>query len=397
MRTNSNNIDRLDNDEIVQDEFDFTSQYSDNLPLILQALNISLVVTSYQSSRLILVRSQDDSLETHLCTFPRPMGVYADRQQITLGTLGQVISFKRSDGVLKKVKAGQLDAPDLGKKLQEQDPDSFSEYLEERKEQLDDFKQADALYLQRASITTGMINIHDIAWGNEGLWVVNSAFSCLATLSPDYSFVARWKPPFIDRLVPEDRCHLNGMAMLDGRPKYVTTFNQNNTRDSWQGGKKFNGTLINIDNNTILLDDLILPHSPRCHHGLVYFCDSGRGEVHSYDPATRQRKTVCKLPGFTRGLTFVGDLMLVGLSKIRQSESAHQIPLISDLGVENSQCGIWLVNLTSGEEIARLSFNGDVEQVYDIAVVEDSTVPALSTQDSALDRHLFEFTQESLL
>jgi hypothetical protein len=52
--------------------------------------------------------------------------------------------------------------------------------------------------------------------------VVNTAFSCLCTLDGRHSFVPRWRPPFITSLAAEDRCHLNGMAMADGAPKYVT-------------------------------------------------------------------------------------------------------------------------------------------------------------------------------
>ena len=29
-------------------------------------------------------------------------------------------------------------------------------------------------------------------------------------------FSPRWRPPFVSALAPEDRCHLNGLAMVDG-------------------------------------------------------------------------------------------------------------------------------------------------------------------------------------
>jgi len=188
--------------------FSYESTYTDNFPGILKGLNISLAVTSYQSDSLFFIRSDGHTINTHFKTFPRPMGLYADLNRLTLGTFSQVLEFKRCDNILKKIKNGDLDkTTNMSRKILEKDPKLMKELIDERKKELEEVKKSDALYLPRASITTGMINIHDIAWGDEGLWVVNSTFSCLSTLSPEYSFIARWKPSFITELVPEDRCH----------------------------------------------------------------------------------------------------------------------------------------------------------------------------------------------
>ncbi|QSX37420.1 TIGR03032 family protein [Shewanella sedimentimangrovi] len=390
---NNNNV--ALSSEVIKEDFNFSSRHSDNLPAILDALNISLAVTSYQSQQLILIRTQEGRLDTNLNTYPRPMGIYSDGQRITLGTLNQVIDFKRSDSILHKIRDGLLDdSSQLPSKLQERDSDSVQQYLARRAEQLDEIKNADALFVQRASLNTGMINIHDIAWGNEGLWVVNSTFSCLATLDPEYNFIARWIPPFITELQPEDRCHLNGMAMLDGEPRYVTTFNQANSQDSWQESPQLDGTLIDVKSGETLLTGLIMPHSPRCYAGQVYFCNSGTGEIQIYNPKNRQTRTLCKLPGFTRGITFVGELMLVCTSKLRASERAATIPLQTELPPGNSICGIWLLDPETGTQLANLQFTGDVEQIYDIAVIPHCRVPELARQEDALTRHLFEFRQE---
>jgi uncharacterized protein (TIGR03032 family) len=60
-----------------------------------------------------------------------------------------------------------------------------------------------------------------MAWAGDDLWVVNTRFSCLCTLDDRFSFVPRWRPPFVPALAAEDRCHLNGLAMADGRPRYA--------------------------------------------------------------------------------------------------------------------------------------------------------------------------------
>ena len=78
--------------------------------------------------------------------------------------------------------------------------------------------QHDACYLPRSCHVTGNIGVHELAWAGDELWVVNTRFSCLCTLDPDYSFVPRWRPPFVSALAAEDRCHLNGLAVADGGP-----------------------------------------------------------------------------------------------------------------------------------------------------------------------------------
>jgi uncharacterized protein (TIGR03032 family) len=387
--------------ELKRPELDFGSTFSSNLPAILSLLNISLAVTSYQSQRLILIQAKGDTVETKLKAFSRPMGLYADARRLTIGTLNQVIDFQYAAASLQKVKQGGLDKlTELPAKLQDSDWQVNTEILAERQQQLDDLKAADALLLERAALTTGMINIHDIAWGKQGLWVVNSTFSCLSRLSPNYSFIACWKPPFINDLVPEDRCHLNGMAMLDGEPRYVTTFNQSDRRDSWRlKGQQAVGTLIDIKQNRILKDDLLLPHSPRCHNGWVYYCVSGHGEVQRYHPETEVTELVCQLPGFTRGMAFIGDLMLVATSKVRPSQlhdnqSAPPMPLQQRLGDTESICGVWLVDTKTGDVIASLQFEGDVTQLYDIAVLHGAPNVELLQHTDVLASHLFEFSQE---
>ena len=112
--------------------------------------------------------------------------------------------------------------------------------------QLDPPGTYDACYLTRAALYTGGINCHELAWADDELWVVNTLFSCLCTLDDEHSFVPRWRPPFISQYAPEDRCHLNALAMADGKPKYVTVFGTTDTRDGWRPSKVSGGCLIDV-------------------------------------------------------------------------------------------------------------------------------------------------------
>jgi len=414
---------------LLQEELDFECEYTDNLPSILKKLNISLAFTSYQAGRLMLIRSDGESLDVNFKSFPRPMGLAATEEGLTLGIFTQIVNFQREDGLLEMLKQplqsieDDITAPRIKPKENDAEKQELSEskYDEENSatvvgdapEQVEDKaeikltpeqleKQAeqqakmkeyqeklnapvdervDACFITRSAHYSGMINIHDIDWGDEGLWAVNSSFSCLCTVEPDYSFVPRWKPHFISKLVAEDRCHLNGMTLRDGKPAYVTTFSKFDKAGMWRAGDKFDGTLMDVETNKILLDGLAMPHSPRWYKDRVYFCNSGHGLVCTYQPETGQKETIAEVPGFTRGMDFYGPLMFTGLSKVRQADVTKPAPLAKKY--DKTYSGIWLFNLDEKDEVghvkevANIKFTGNVDQIYDVAVIPDCSFPEL--------------------
>ena len=386
---------------------DYTCEYTDNIPAILKKLNISLAFTSYQAGRLMFVRSDGDSLDVNFKNFPRPMGLVATEEGITLGIFTQIVNFQREDGLLEQIKKplesieDDVTAPRIkAKEMEKKEPNQQNEenhvedvveltpeQKEKRDKKIAEIKayqdklnapvdeRVDACFITRSAHYSGMINIHDIDWGDEGLWVVNSSFSCLCTVEPDSSFVPRWKPYFISELVPEDRCHLNGMTLKDGKPAYVTTFSKFNTMGKWRKGDKFDGTLMSVESNEILLDGLAMPHSPRWHNDCVYFCNSGHGLVCKYHPVTKDLTTLAEVPGFTRGMDFFGSIMFVGLSKVREADVTNPAPLAQKY--DETYSGIWFFNLEDNSEIGHIKFTGNVDQIYDIAVIPDCSFPEL--------------------
>src|SRR5439155_6225798 len=138
------------------------------------------------------------------------------------------------------------------------------------------------------------------------LWVVNTRFSYLCTLDRDHSFVPRWRPPFVGALAAEDRCHLNGLALVDGRPKYATALGETDTAGGWRAGKAAGGCVIDVGGNGVVVRGLSMPHSPRWHDGRLWALESGTGRLVLADPAAGRCEAVAELPGFTRGLALVG-------------------------------------------------------------------------------------------
>src|SRR5436190_6464637 len=209
-----------------------------------------------------------------------------------------------------------------------------------------------------------------MAYGAGGeLWFVNTRFSCLATLDPESSFVPRWRPPFVTELEPSDRCHLNGLAMVDGKPKYVTALGETNTPAGWRANKAKGGVLMEVDSGEILCRGLSMPHSPRWYGGRLCVCESGSGTLGTVDLNTGRYEAVAAVPGFTRGLDFAGDLAFVGLSQVRESAVFSGIPITERLAPEQRTCGVCVVDLRRGEAVALLRFPSGVQEVFAVAVL----------------------------
>ncbi|MGF1498399.1 MAG: TIGR03032 family protein [Elainellaceae cyanobacterium] len=317
-----------------------------NFPGILNHLGISLVVSTYQAGKLIVVRADGDLVNTHFRVFQKPMGVAVGDRRLAVGTTCHIWELRNIPAVAPKIEP-------LGKH--------------------------DACYLPRHIHVTGNIDIHEMAWGKEGLWFVNTRFSCLCTLDRDHSFVPRWRPPFVCALTPEDRCHLNGLAMVDGHPRYVTALGQTDSAGGWRESKVSGGVLMDLEANAVVTGGLAMPHSPRWYRDRLWFLESGQGSLATIDPQTGSVTTVMQLPGFTRGLSFYGPLAFVGLSQVRESAVFSGIPLVERL--QERTCGVWVVNIDTGEAIAFLKFEGAVQEIFAVEVLPQVRFPEIINFD----------------
>src|SRR5262249_32537826 len=206
----------------------------------------------------------------------------------------------------------------------------------------------DACFLPRRSHFTGDIRIHEIAYGDD-LWIVNTRFSCLCTLDDAHSFVPRWRPAWVTALAPEDRCHLNGLALRDGRPRYVTCLGQTDAANGWRENKRNGGLLVDVPSGAVLLRDLSMPHSPRWYGDRLWLLESGEGAIGFVDADSGKLNNIAHLPGFTRGIDFAGHLAFVGLSQVRETAVFSGLPLTER--AEERTCGVWVVDLRDGQTV----------------------------------------------
>ena len=234
----------------------------------------------------------------------------------------------------------------------------------------------DGCFLARQAHFTGSIMAHDLAWCAGDLWVVNTLFSCLCVLRPEYSFVPRWRPSFISALAAEDRCHLNGLATDEHAPRYVTALGECDTAAGWRPGKASGGCLIDVAFGKVILRGLCMPHSPRLHQGQLWLLDSGRGTLNRCNPARGQVDTVASLPGYTRGLDCFGRFAFVGLSRIRETSVFGGLPIAERR--DELRCGVAIVDLGSGQTVAVLQFLSGVEEVFEVKVLPGFRDPIVS-------------------
>ncbi|MFB3102924.1 MAG: TIGR03032 family protein [Alphaproteobacteria bacterium] len=236
----------------------------------------------------------------------------------------------------------------------------------------------DGYFVPQVGTVTGDIDIHDMAVDSDGRVVfVNTLFSCLATTSESHSFRPLWKPSFVTELAPEDRCHLNGLAMRDGRPAYATAVAQSDTAGGWREHRRRGGCVIDVESNEIVANGLSMPHSPRWHDDRLWLHNSGSGEFGYIDFATARFEPVCFCPGYLRGLTFCDGYAVMGMSKPRGDKAFAGLVLDNTLkkAKVSAQCGLVVVDLTTGETVHSLKFDGVVEELYDVATLTGISRP----------------------
>ncbi len=256
----------------------------------------------------------------------------------------------------------------------------------------------DACYVPRRVHVTGHLDAHDVGIDTDGKVIfVNTRFNCLATVSDRHSFEMIWKPDFISTLVDEDRCHLNGLAIVDGKPGYVTAVSRSDTIDGWRDRRVDGGIVIDVETNKIVCTGLSMPHSPRMHNGELWLLNSGTGELGKIGfsksgKGVFEPKVFC--PGFLRGLAFHGDLAYVGLSKPRYKRF-EGLDLDQRLKDADSEpwCGVQIIDLNTGTCVDWFRIDGIIGELYDLEVIPGFITPMAVPPESSEAANLITFDQ----
>lgn len=321
----------------------FSLRYSPNVAELLMQMGSSIAISTYQAGKVVFISPKNEEQLIQLPrTFHKAMGIGLHEDKMVVATRDEVITFRNS-------------------------PQLASHYPRQP-------KTYDSFYMPRAKYFTGNVDIHDIDFGKDGLYAVNTSFSCLVKIDDEYSFTPIWTPPFITELASEDRCHLNGMVLENGLPKYVTAFGQGNTRQSWRPTVTETGILMDVTTNKVIAENLPMPHSPRLFDGELYLLLSATGELVKMDVKTGKYDVVHRIKGFVRGLARHGDYAFIGLSRLRKNSSTFaklNIQGASDLA------GVAIVHLPTGAFVGELRYLASVDEIYDVQILPGSLRPGI--------------------
>lgn len=304
---------------------------------------VSLAFTSYQTGNLFLLGAQaNGAISLNQQNYVRAMGLCYDAGRLFIGSLFQIW---RLENMLR--------------------PGELGNY------------QFDRVFVPREAKTIGDLDIHEMGVDRTGrLIFVNTKYSCLATVDATHSFKPLWKPDFISKLVGEDRCHMNGLAMSEGVPRYVSAVSQSDTLAGWRARRISGGVVIDVATNRIVSDQLSMPHSPRVLGDQLYVLDSGRGQIVRIDPETGAKEDIAFCPGFLRGMAIHNGHAIVTASKPRDG-SFKDLPLQDEIAKRDGEpwCGIFIVNLHHGDIVEWIRLDGHVVELFDIAVISGAACP----------------------
>lgn len=300
--------------------------------------DVSIMFSTYQSGKIFFIgHNPDNTLSIFERTFNRCMGMYADPNTIYLSTLYQLWRFENV----------------LGK---DQDYNGF-----------------DKLYVPQMAYTTGDLDGHDVAIDEHGQPIfINTLYSCIATVSDSHSFRPIWQPKFISKLTPEDRCHLNGLAMENGKPRFVTAVAATDIYDGWREHRAGGGIVIDVDSNEIVCEGLSMPHSPRLYQDKLWLTNSGTGEFGFIDvnKGSSKFEAVAFCPGYARGVSFVNNYVIIGLSQPRD-KTFTGLPLQDNISEKNisPRCGMQIIDINTGDCVHHMTFNTIIKELYDVVLV----------------------------
>ncbi|MPL99800.1 hypothetical protein SDC9_46021 [bioreactor metagenome] len=321
----------------------FAISYTPEFASVLREINCSLAISTYQAGKVIFIcPGEKFKLLQIPASFKKPMGLAFQNDQMAVATVNEIHIYSKNRSM-----AG-----------------SFAERP----------GFYDALYLPRAVFCCGDTDLHDLSFGEGGLWAVNTMFSCLSTFDVKNSFSPRWKPPFISEICPEDRCHLNGMVMLEGLPKFVTALSKTDQKGGWRENITETGLIMEVPSGKILFDQLPMPHSPRISGGYLYVLLSASGAILKINLKDKTSVVIAETGRFIRGLAIHGKYLFIGSSKVRKTSKTFGKLAFRE---ESSFAGILVYDTELNVFVADLKYLNTVEEIYDVMLLPATMRPGL--------------------
>ena len=334
----------------------FELNYSGNIQQILKDHNICVLLSTYQAGKVIILSSKNNELFQTPISFKKPMGIAIQGSKLAVACMDEIIFFSKNENISSFVN--------------------------------NENNSYDSVYIERASYNTSTLDIHDLEFGDGVIWGVNTLFSCLSIFDINFSHRPKWKPPFITKLVPEDRCHLNGMAFKDGIPKYVTALSIDDHYQGWRKDKLKSGVLIEVPSGEIILSNLSMPHSPRYYNDDLYVLESGSGKLIKVNTEGKSSEVVFDFKCFVRGLSFSNNLAFIGKSKIRENSTDFNQLEVKD---NSLNAGLIIFCMQTFTVLGEVNYTADIQELFDIQILENSANAVIITKEIEEYRNIITF------
>ena len=315
----------------------FSAKYSPEFPKLLNKLGGTIMFTTYQSGKVIMLSSDDENISQLVRDFDRPMGITLYNDLMAIALRNNVTMFKDS------------------KELAKTYPNKQNSY--------------DTFYYPVATNLTNYIDTHDICFSKQGLIAVNTSYSCVVKVDGINSFEPIWFPPFIKEFSSGDACHLNGVCVDEDRDiRYVTAFGKTVKSGGWRLNKLIGGFLYDIKEDRYLCENLPMPHSPRVYKNELYLLLSATEEFVKIDRTTGEKETITKLDGFIRGLSFYENYAFIGVSKLRKSHTFGDLPIAR----KRLYAGVVIIDLNTKSKVAEVYYDEALEEIYDVHFIPNA-------------------------
>ncbi len=230
-------------------------EHSAHFPNILEQLQLSLLITTYQAGKLLVIGSHSGKLTFAFHDFEQVMGLAVSHDQIAVGTRRQVYFLNA--------------AHECASHVQSEVPHDSAGYRGRQ---------------SLPAVSTAMI------------WL-GAKRACGASIHCSLRFVRSVANTIL--FLAGDRLHLHSRRSRsmplkrhgNGRrcARYVTVLGETDEPAGWRENKASGGAIIDVPSGETLTRKLCMPHSPRVHNHRLWFCNSGHGNLSHVDRQSESR------------------------------------------------------------------------------------------------------------
>jgi uncharacterized protein (TIGR03032 family) len=210
----------------------------------------------------------------------------------------------------------------------------------------------------RTRFLPGCLYIHDLAMVGDQLHANSVGQNAVVRLSPSGGHERVWWPKCVESehgpVFGQNHLQLNSIAAGETVEDSFFSASTDEITHERPGDPTFpvdrRGVIFSGISREAIARGLTRPHSARLRDNRLWVDNSGYGEVGFIDG--ERFRAISRLPGWTRGLCFAGEVMFVGTSRVLPRFRQYA----PGLDVDETHCGIHAVGIDSGEILGSITW-----------------------------------------